>query len=255
MAFKIISTGWNCGDFAELTLRSVEMQDRYDFEILAVVDPDPSNQTAEIVQNWVRKHNALGDSRWSCQINDEQRFAPRNQYEGIKALEPEDEDIIVFLDLDGDQLAQPYTLQRLADYYADSTLVTYGTYQPVPDLGLCQPAEPFPDHVVRTNSYRSHILNGGKTCFNHLRTMKGKVFKAIPEEYFKWTDGSWYKAGTDYTFMMAALELAGGRYKCIMETMVIYNNANPHADNIEHPQETGRCVIDSLSKPPLNPLP
>ena len=252
MSFKIISCGWQCAPFIEQTLRSVEQQTRSDWEIFIAYDRS-QDSGAEVISRWCA--NRPNDNRWRYFCYQDQRFAVQNQVEGIRALDPSDDDVIVFLDLDGDRLAQPHTLQRLADYYADETLVTYGSYQPIPDLGTCQPATPFPDHVTASNSYRSYILGGGNTCFNHLRTMKGKVFWSIPDSYFKWPSGEWYTAGTDYTFMCAAMERAGGRYKCIQETMLFYNHANPHADNIEHPEETGRCVIDSLQRPALSPLP
>jgi len=250
MSFKIISVGWNCAPFIEQTLYSVEDQERDDWEMTIVYDRS-NDGGEEIIENWHARHSNFDHYH----INPDQRFAVRNQYEGIRSMAPGPDDIIVFLDLDGDRLAHPQVLERLSDFYADDTLVTYGSYQPVPDLGTCQPASPFPAHVVDENSYRAHILNGGRTSFNHLRTMKGKVFNAIPESYFKWPDGRWYNAGTDYTFMMAGLELAGGRYKFIGETMLLYNHANPHADNVEHPEETGACVTSSLQKTPLRPLP
>ena len=248
--FKIISAGWNCSNFIERTLRSVEMQTREDWEILVVYDRSSDDGAGKITR-WCEMRE---DPRWKYQCNDDQRFAVRNQYEGLRSLAPEPDDICVFLDLDGDQLAHPQVLDRLAQCYEDDTLVTYGSYKPIPDPGTTQPAKPYPPWVVASNCYRPYILNGGETCFNHLRTMKGKVFNAIPESYFKWDNGDWYTAGTDYTFMVAALELAGGRYKCVGEVFLLYNHDNPHADNKEHPEETGRCVIDSLNKAPLSPL-
>ena len=249
--FKIISVGWTCAPFIVQTLRSVEEQSHEDWEIFIGYDQS-QDLGAEIIARWCADRPR--DSRWRYLCNPDQRFAVQNQVEGIQSLSPDDEDIIVFLDLDGDQLANSNVLQRLADYYADNTLVTYGNYRPEPDPGTTTPPRPVPQDVVDNNSYRQYILQSG-CFFNHLRTMKGKVFKAIPESYFKWPDGTWYTAGTDYTFMLAAMELAGGRYKCIEETLLIYNHANPLADNLVHPGTTNECVLDTLSRPPLQRLP
>lgn len=246
--FKIISVGWNCEQFLEQTLQSVLEQDRDDWEICIVYDKS-GDAGAQRIYRWLGEHGGKFLER------DEQFFAVRNQVEGIRLMAPDPEDIIVFLDLDGDRLAHPQVLSRLADYYADGTLVTYGNYRPVPDPGTCNPALPVPPDVVASNSYRQYCLRGG-CFFNHLRTMKGKVFDAIPDSYFRWThNGAWYDAGTDYTFMMAALELAGGRYKCIEEVLLLYNHDNPLADNIVHPQVSSACTVDSLNKMPLEPLP
>jgi glycosyltransferase involved in cell wall biosynthesis len=248
MTFKIISVGWKCEEFIDRTLASVAAQTRDDWQIAVIYDGGDNG--AEPIRKWCNNY-------FECAgyfLNEEQKFAVRNQYEGICVLEPADEDIIVFLDLDGDQLAHPNVLQRLADHYADDTLLTYGSYKPIPDPGTCTPATPFPAPVIRENAYRKHIAAGNSCCFNHLRTMKGKIFKAIPPDRFKWPNGEWYTAGTDYLFMVNGLELAGQRHKCINETLLLYNHANPHADYLSHPDVTRACVADILQRPPLSPL-
>lgn len=247
--FKIISVGWNCADVFERTLRSVEEQTRDDYEICVVYDGGDGG--GHQLEQWNYGH----DDRWSFWENTEQLHAVRNQYEGIQSMAPADEDIIVFLDLDGDQLAHPGVLQRLFDYYADDTFLTYGSYRPVPDPGTCPPAIAFPADVITNNSYRQHLINGGSCCFNHLRTMKGKVFNAIPEDRFKWPNGEWYIAGTDYLFMISGLELAGGRHKFIEETMMLYNSANPYAEHRSHSADANACINDLLNRPALQPLP
>lgn len=248
--FKIISTGWECADFIERTLVSVLVQTREDWEIMIIDDASSDPRQAQIIRQWCRDH----DERWLHHINKERKGTVRNQVEGIRAMDPEDDDIIVFLDLDGDQLAHPNVLQHLADAYSDDTLVTYGSLEPVPFVATCGNAKPFPRNVVRTNSYRQHIAEHGAT-FNHLRTMKGKVFWAISEDQFHWQDGrGWYEHGTDYIFMIAALELANGRYKYIPETLLLYNHANPNADYLIRSKDSPLCVEDYLSRPQLAPL-
>lgn len=248
VAFKIISVGWNCEAFLDWTLASVDAQTRRDWELCVVYDPSP-DLGAEKLREWcAERFNAR------CLLNSVQQGAVRNQFEGLRTLRPADEDIVVFLDLDGDRLAHPEVLQRLADFYADGTLLTYGSYRPVPDPGTTSPAIPFPREVIEANSYREYVRTGGPCCFNHLRTMKGKVFNAIPPSYFRWPDSSWFTAGTDYLFMLAGLELAGPRHKCITETLLLYNHANPYADNLVHPAVTRECVAEILRQTPLTPL-
>jgi glycosyltransferase involved in cell wall biosynthesis len=252
MRFKIISTGWNCERWIEQTLQSVESQLAENWDICIVYDPS-ADRGADVIKQWCDAR----DDRWQYQINDSRQFAVRNQWEGIKRMNPEPDDIIVWLDLDGDRLAHPEVLSRLATYYDDDTLVTYGNYEPVPDVGRRLPVEPFPPDVVERRTYRAHTLMGG-CCFNHLRTMKGKVFDQIPDYAMKWREGpltgQWYEIGTDYVFMMAALELANGRYRCIRETMLLYNHANPLADNVAYTGAGVSCVLDCLQQEPLPPL-
>jgi hypothetical protein len=197
----------------------------------------------------------VGDTTWNFQINTERKFAVRNQYEAIVALDPQDDDIIVWLDLDGDMFAHKDVLKHLAEHYDEDTLMSFGSYVPIPDPGTSPPAEDFPASVVRTRNYR-HQMQTGVCCFNHLRTMKGKVFKAIPKEYFFHSKtGAWYTIGTDYIFMTPALELADGRYKFIEEVLVKYNHANPHADYLTNSVDSFDCVQDCLHRTPLAPLP
>lgn len=247
MTFKIVSVGWQCAQFLERTLESVEAQTRDDWEIHITYDKSTDNG-ADLIKEWC---TGWRDARWHFQLNEDQLFAVQNQYEAIKALDPADEDIIVFLDLDGDELAHPRVLDNLARYYEDDTLVTYGNYIPVPFADTCPLAIPYPPEVVANRTYRDHILNFNGCCFNHLRTIKGKVWRAIPEDRFKRPNGEWYESGTDYVMMVPALELADGRYKCIEETLLLYNNANPLADYLTHPAETSGNIKDALERPAL----
>ena len=253
MSFKIISCGWECPDFLEWTLFSVEAQSVPDWEIMIIDDASPDPRQAERIKTWCDKRTAMGDHRWHYRINSLNLGTPRNQYEGIKALNPADGDIIVFLDLDGDQLAHPWVLERLRAYYENrKTLLTYGSYRPEPDVGTSQPAQPWPKDIVRMNSYRA-ACRKGITCFNHLRTMSGKIFKGIPEEQLKWTGTDrWYQHATDYIFMICGLELACGRFTFIPEVLLVYNHANPNADYLI--RNSSECVQDFLLKEPLKPM-
>lgn len=245
--FKIVCAGWKCAGWWKQTLASIEEQsvDNWDVWIMY----DGGDDEGPEMQRWC---DVRGD-RWSVTLTTKQQYAVQNQVEAIVNLAPEDEDVVVFLDLDGDQLAHPDVLKHLEQYYADGTLVTYGAYRPVPFASTCSPAVPFPSEVVANNTYRKHMLTSG-CCFNHLRTMKGSVVKAIPPDRFRWPDGRWYQGGTDYIFMTAALELAGGRYKCLDEVVLLYNHANPNADNLSHPAVADACTQNTLRRPPLEAL-
>lgn len=244
--FKIISAGWKCAEWMEQTILSVTTQTVRDWQMQIMYDG--GDDGGEILAQ-------LEHPQIDYVVNDEQCFAVRNQYEGLRLLDPGPEDIIVFLDLDGDRLAHPSVLDNLLTAYSDGrTLLTYGSYQPVPDEGTSPPAIPFPIDVVVSNSYRHYVRQElTPCCFNHLRTMKGKVFNSIPAAQFRWDDGRWYTIGADYAFMMPALERAGGRYKCLSETLLLYNHDNPNADWRVNPDHG--CVSDLLNRYPLEPLP
>jgi glycosyltransferase involved in cell wall biosynthesis len=264
MTFKIVCAGWNCAEWFERTLRSVESQSIEDWDVWITYDPS-DDDGAERIAAWCDAR----DDRWNYTINTERKFAIRNHYESITKLDPAADDVVVFLDLDGDMLAHRDVLFRLAQAYADGALVTYGQYKPIPDEGTSSFAKPYPADVVGRNAYREHHRRGGDTCFNHLRTMSGRVFRGIPESMlkwqttggtstpngrFRWQAGEWYQGSTDYVFMISALELAGGRYHVFDEVLLHYNHANPLADNKTHPHEAHVCITDFFRRAPLAPL-
>ncbi|MES1975767.1 MAG: glycosyltransferase [Pseudomonadota bacterium] len=245
-----MSTGWQCESWIAQTLESVEEQSVDDWRIQIVYDPS-TDAGADLIQAWCEDR----DARWRCAINTEQRFAVRNQVEAVQALDPANTDIIVWLDLDGDRFAHPEVLAHLADAYADgTTLLTYGSYRPEPDKGTSTMATPFPPDVVAANSYR-HQTRHVHCHFNHLRSMSGKLFWSIPDDQYHWPDGRWYAAGADYILMIAGLELAGGRYKCLTEELMIYNHANPLSDNLVRVDDCTANIVHFLERPPLDPLP
>ena len=248
--FKIVSVGWDCVRFVEWTLKSIEAQTVQDWEVWITIDPSDDG-TAEKVAEWCDAR----DDRWNYQINTERLFAVRNQVEAIENLNPTDDDIIVWLDVDGDKFAHPRVLEHLLDYYAGDTLLTYGSFTPVPANPGWEQARDFPISVVERNDFRPHIANVHH-CFNHLRTMKGVVFRNIPYSHYHWSDRPdvWYDGGTDYVFMTAGLELVGGRYRFVEEVLCLYNNANPNADYLKRGTESSACTFDYLKRPPLSPM-
>lgn len=235
------------------TLRSVESQQNPNW-LMHIVDDGSSREQQMKIRRWVTDKATRGDFRWGYTIHDENRGAVRNQYEGVRAMNPEDDDVIVFLDLDGDQLAHPKVLDRLEEYYSDDTLVTYGSYRPVPDPGGPVPVHPYPPNVVAEGSYRKYTQTHG-TRYNHLRTAKWKVLKEIPQSYFMFSPEEWIFSPTDLIVMMGCLELAGGRYKCIQETLLLYNAEQPHPDHTRNPDRNVRGSDHTFTLPPLERLP
>lgn len=190
MRFKIISVGWSCAQFMERTMASIEKQTLDNWDVGIAYDPS-DDMGADIIRAWCDQD----PERRKYQINTERRYAAHNQYDMIRAWEPEDDDVLVFLDLDGDQLSHEFVLERLTEAYAEGNFVTYGQYRPIPDQGTSTLATRYPPQVEATNAYRRHTGAYG-CCFNHLRTMSARVFKAMPEDNFKYADGSaWYDGG------------------------------------------------------------
>ncbi len=246
MHFKIITTGWNCGTVFEQTLRSVEEQSYTDWEIHIVDDGSDAGQQQQI-KDWCDAR----DDRWTYALHPDNRGVIYSQYMGVRAMDPEDEDVIVYLDLDGDMFAHSEVLENLAGYYRkERPLMTYGSYRARPNPGGPVPISAYPHEVIERSSYRQDTLNNG-VRFNHLRTVKWKVLKEVPEKYYQWPDGQWLFCGSDYVVMMGCLEISGGQYLKIDEVLMIYNAVQPYPDNMRHPAETDRCCVYALSMSPL----
>lgn len=259
MRFKFVTVGWNCADVAERTLRSIESQSMTNYDVY-LVDDASTDDTGRFLDGWCAAHNSIlspvltGKQSWHVQHNRSRQFVVLNQYMAIHVDPMDDDDVVIFLDLDGDQLAHPYVLERLAAAYDRGALVTYGSFRNASEQQRCPITMPFPPDVVAANAYRAELARGQLVYFNHLRTMAGVVAKAVPDSYLKFDDGTWYTSATDYAFMAAALELAGGRYESIPEVLCIYNDRQPHPDNMTQPDATVRAAMHTFRRRPLSPL-
>ena len=254
--FKIVTTGWNCVEFAEQTLRSIEDQTCRDFQVSIAYEsatPYGSGEGEKLLD--IITQVAIGQVLVEIREPGHYLHDVHTRYEATMATEPEDDDIIVTLDLDGDTFAHPDVLAHLLDYYADDTLLTYGNYEPVPPDPGCPPVLAYPEDVVAARSYRAFR----EVRFNHLRTMKGRVFKAIPPEQFQFAagpkKGQWYTKGNDVEFTFCGLELVGPRFKVIDEVLLHYNSINPNSNWRIAPRETDECIADFFNRPPLEELP
>jgi glycosyltransferase involved in cell wall biosynthesis len=249
--FKIISVGWNCESVAEQTLRSIDAQTLHNYDVL-VVDDASTDGTYALVDAWAREHG----QNWKVLRTPTRQFVVRNQYGAVHSplLDVGDDDVVIFLDLDGDRFAHDQVLECLTEAYGRGNLVTYGSFRNATETARCPITMRFPPEVEAANSYRAELGKGQQVFFNHLRTMAGVIAKAIPESYFKFDDGTWYTSATDYAFMAAALELAGGRYESIDEVLCIYNNVQPHPDNKTQPAATVNAAMHTFRRRPLAPL-
>src|SRR5580698_10547443 len=101
--FKIISTGWNCAEFAEQTLRSIAEQSCRDFQVSIAYEaatPYGSGEGEKLID--IISHVAIGPTLVEIREPGHYLHDVRTRYEATMATEPADDDIIVSLDLDGD---------------------------------------------------------------------------------------------------------------------------------------------------------
>jgi hypothetical protein len=125
MHFKIISVGGDCRPFISATLASILEQTHDDYDVRIVDDAPFDPEEPEVVTGWCKRREEEGDTRWHYKITEKKQWQVQNQVEAIRESDPDDDDVIVWLDLDGDRFAHKNVLKNLVDYYSDGTLVIY----------------------------------------------------------------------------------------------------------------------------------
>lgn len=254
----VISVGRNVERWATATLNSVDEEWSQGTEVTLHVVVDASDDdSARVVKDWSDHNNAgVAPLPHTLTINTERRCATPNQRTAIAIADPADDDIIVWLDLDGDRL-MPGALARIQQAYDQGALLTFGSHVCSPPAPGNRPAIPYPPEVIAANSYRANIMRHG-AGFNHPRTMSGAIVRAIPEDHFYFhrgpRKGEPYDYAADYVYMIPGLELAGPRHAYIPDPLLVYNHDNPEADWRVSTGHT-RAVFDDLqARNPLGPL-
>lgn len=234
--FKIVSCGYEAAEWLPRCIDSIAAQTYKNFDVCFVDDASPSKKPQRILLDAMQEHNKTFDMRledggdpwkrgWFVTERAENVGPLQNQHEAIHHICEDDDDVIVIVDSD-DFLAHRKVLERLAHWYGDNTLLTYGNYKPVPRSKTCPPVRRYPVDVIKNRTFREFTrLNG--PYFNHLRTYRYGLYKHIdPETYFI-RDGKWLRNSIDLAAMLPMLEAAGDRHKMITDVLLHYNSENP----------------------------
>lgn len=249
--FKIIVTGWKAGPWAERCLQSIIAQTYPHYEVIVTDDASDDPALSALLQRYCEQYG------WNLILNVRHCGALFNQVRAIRRIARDEDDVIVFLDMD-DRFAHPHVLEYLAQVYADRSIqLTYGSYIPIPPSSTCIPAQPYPPWVIRENAYRRFALmpeRGGGIFWNHLRTFRFRLFQALDESDFIGPDGRYYQCGGDAALMFPCLELSGGHFRFIGEILYHYTSNNPNSDWRIRGRETWENVLHILRKPPKSPL-
>jgi hypothetical protein len=251
-SFKIISAVWGCPkEWLIATMDSVATQHYSDAYHCMIVDealkrPDIGAAATFNMAMW---QNVNGYEGRIIEHFD-RRGIVQNQWEAIHQVCESPDDVVVWVDGDGD-LLMPGALDYLDKIYFDSDIqLTYGSYKTHPASPGSQPARPWPPAVIHANSYREHARFGSGICHNHLRTMKYELIQKMNESDMKRADGTWLMGAADSAFMFPALELSQGRSHFIERVLLDY-----HADHEFSDWKNGEnwCDTDNheiLTRPP-----
>lgn len=243
MHFKIISTGWHAGPWIKGCVESIEIQEYDDYDVCIVDDASGDDATSQFI---VDKCTERG---WKYILREQHMGATKNQHDGIHLMDPDPEDVIVWLDSD-DRFAHANVLNRLVHYYTvTGAKMTYGSYRPEPPSSTCQMASPIPDYLLLSGDYRAAALNGEGIFWNHLRTVKFELYGQLTEDDFKDRYGNWTQSATDAVTMYPCMEMAQGAICYIPEVLLIYNSENPLSDWRRQPGQVDADHTWVLTRP------
>lgn len=248
MNFKVVVTGRDCLEAHRACLQSLtrSLSDDHQISVCVVDDASESAQQREL--SW----STCDMTGWTFIQNEQRLGAMRSQVNAIRALDPNPDDVIVWVDGDDRLNADCQVFDVLERHYASGSLVTYGSYTTDPPDPKCSPARRYSPECVSRNGYRDIGRYGLR--FNHLRTVSARLFLELDDSDFQHADGSWFMAGCDAAVMLPCLEMAGGSYTRLLQPLYIYTSNNPQSDWRVNARELRRVHDRIAASPRRDPL-
>lgn len=239
--FKIIITGWECEKYVSKCLTSLISQTETNWNTAIVIDP-VRDKTYEIAK-------AFSSDKLSVYLNPQRMYATYNIVFAVKQMNCQDDDVLVWLDLD-DWFYTNSSLKIVQRYYErnPNILITHGSWIAFPNNKYPTNNSPYYPEDFKNRNIRKLTL-GSWRC-SHLKTMKYKVFKNIRECDLKDKNGQWLKSGYDTSFFFPALEMAGyNRVQFIPEILYVYNRETQYNDDKINSAIQDQCTIYNSTLP------
>jgi glycosyltransferase involved in cell wall biosynthesis len=237
--YTILMMGYNSRQWIENSVLSAANQYHDNFDVIAI-DAQTTDGTYEYLLEQEKEYDNLTVVR-----NETRKYQTQNVYEGSQMAK--EGSIIVTLDFD-DWLPNHWVLEKLDEYYDENTWMTYGSKYHT-SHGRVVGQGRYPDDIVKQNKFRQDEWRA-----THLRTFRRELILKIDPKDFIDTDGEWYKAAGDLTFMWPMLEMSGERFKYIPDGMYVYNEANEYSDWVKVPHEQLRIEAALRKQPPYQRL-
>lgn len=216
--YKVIVAGFNCYDMIQNCVDSIASQDYKNFDVCLVDDASTDERQGPLVAQLAAEHG------WKHLQREENAGALRSQHEGITLMDPQDGDVIVWVDMD-DAFATSQSLATLNGYYRDDTPMTYGNYQSVPFAAGCPTPGRYPRECEQANDYRN--LHKWGIRYNHLRTVRWELYSKLDVQQDFMYNGKWMHLASDTAVMIPCLEMSAGRYLFIKDVLYSYTSDNP----------------------------
>lgn len=218
-SFKIITTCYNAEKWIEHCVNSVIHQSYENWKMF--ITNDCSEDKTESLLNSLSKHPKINV------LNNQKRILKISSFfRAIKLSNPEDEDILVFLDGD-DWLPDKNVLTHLSSVYDDEPVwITWGSY-------IDDPGNPkvFGDYI-RTKECSKFAYPAPKNWgvrhswrYSHLKTFKYFLWKNIKDDAFRQKENDEIFTQTDdLAFMYPMLEMSGPEHSQFIHRLMYVRN-------------------------------
>jgi glycosyltransferase involved in cell wall biosynthesis len=244
--FIIIMPCYNVSKWVGLNIQLTKHQSFPNFECHIINDGSTDNSEEIILEN------IKNDNRFFYYKNEVNTGSSLySYYKTFHQVNPNDEDIIVWLDGD-DWFSSVFVLQYLDQFYNSTKCwMTYGTYQTFPSGqdGSHHCIE-IPNEIHQSNAYRKWMH-----VYSHLRTHKAFLFKQLKEkDLIDSRSGEFYTEATDCAYLFSLAEMCGSseKIKLIDDILLTLNRTNPNqaSGNLKKQKDTEAHIrnLQSFSK-------
>ncbi len=244
--FIIIIPCYNVEKWILLNIQLIKHQSYSNFECHIINDGSTDNSEEIILEN-IKNDNRF--FYYKNEINTGSSLY--NYYKIFHQVNPNDEDIIVWLDGD-DWFSSVFVLDYLNSFYNHHKCwMTYGTYQifPTGQDGSHHCIE-IPSWVHENKTYRkwTHV-------YSHLRTHKAFLFYNLKEsDLIDSRSGNFYTEATDcaYLFSLAEMCSSPDKIKLVEDILITLNRTNPNqaSGDLKKQKDTEKHIrnLQSFSK-------
>lgn len=219
--FKIIVPSFNSFSYLPKTLSSIADQANKNYDVCVIDDASSFKEQREIILDYAKRYN------WKYLFHKTNLGALASILDGIKAINCQDDDVIVLLDGD-DWFYDEHVLERLDEIYTKEDIyLTWGQFETYP-LGCIHInyADEVEDEVIEKKLFRKI-----DDVFWPLRSFKYRLFREIRKEnLIDPQTGEYFRVSGDKALMYPMLEMAGHKIKFVEDTLYVYNMENPLND-------------------------
>ncbi len=218
--FIIMVTFRNVEKYIFNCLQSIKEQKYKNFDVI-LCDDCSDDKTQDIIAKFKKINPKFFSDHIYSYFNTERKYKTQNLKEKLSEHKIKDNDIVLFVDGD-DWLSYPNVLDILNNVYNTSDyMMTYGSYVDYPSLQKGKFSQQISSEIINRRMYKQHDWRT-----SHLISFRYKLWKNIPDEYFKDWNDEYLKSGADVACIFPMLEMAGNKIKYIDDILYVYNTEN-----------------------------